>query len=195
MKNIFKNTTLIAGLLFLSASLSLTSCNRSDDEADDLPQEELSDVLLKVTDASTGTSVVYDYQVNSTTNPNVKLVDGHTYNVEVMFRNGDEDATQEIKDAVDEHFLVYNFPNSDITLTRTDDPGFVRGDGNHVGIKTKWVVNTAIKNTSAPAQLVLTLYHEPVTVSEASSVSGNGVIYGTHTGGETDAQANYNIIH
>lgn len=195
MKNIFKNTTLIAGLLFLSASLSLTSCNRSDDEADDLPQEELSDVLLKVTDASTGTSVVYDYQVNSTTNPNVKLVDGHTYNVEVMFRNGDEDATQEIKDAVDEHFLVYNFPNSDITLTRTDDPGFVRGDGNHVGIKTKWVVNTAIKNTSAPAQLVLTLYHEPVTVSEASSVSGNGVIYGTHTGGESDAQANYNIIH
>ncbi|MGE4512358.1 hypothetical protein [Chryseobacterium taeanense] len=195
MKNIFKNTTLIAGLLFLSASLSLTSCNRSDDEADDLPQEELSDVLLKVTDASTGTSVVYDYQVNSTTNPNVKLVDGHTYNVEVMFKNGDEDATQEIKDAVDEHFLVYNFPNSDITLTRTDDPGFVRGDGNHVGIKTKWVVNTAIKNTSAPAQLVLTLYHEPVTVSEASSVSGNGVVYGTHTGGETDAQANYNIIN
>ncbi|SDH65452.1 hypothetical protein SAMN05421846_101441 [Chryseobacterium taeanense] len=195
MKNIFKNTTLIAGLLFLSASLSLTSCNRSDDEADDLPQEELSDVLLKVTDASTGTSVVYDYQVNSTTNPNVKLVDGHTYNVEVMFKNGDEDATQEIKDAVDEHFLVYNFPNSDITLTRTDDPGFVRGDGNHVGIKTKWVVNTAIKNTSAPAQLVLTLYHEPVTVSEASSASGNGVVYGTHTGGETDAQANYNIIN
>lgn len=195
MKNIFKNTTLIAGLLFLSASLSLTSCNRSDDEADDLPQEELSDVLLKVTDASTGTSVVYDYQVNSTSNPNVKLVDGHTYNVEVIFKNGDEDATQEIKEAVNEHFLVYNFPNSDITLTRTDDPGFVRGDGNHVGIKTKWVVNTAIKNTSAPAQLVLTLYHEPVTVSEASSVSGNGVIYGTHTGGETDAQATYNIIH
>jgi len=195
MKNIFKNTTLIAGLLFLSASLSLTSCNRSDDEADDLPQEELSDVLLKVTDTSTGTSVVYDYQVNSTSNPNVKLVDGHTYNVEVMFKNGDEDATQEIKEAVNEHFLVYNFPNSDITLTRTDDPGFVRGDGNHVGIKTKWVVNTAIKNTSAPAQLVLTLYHEPVTVSEASSVSGNGMIYGTHTGGETDAQATYNIIH
>lgn len=195
MKNIFKNTTRIAGLLFLAASLSLTSCNRSDDEADDLPQEELSDVLLKVTDASTGTSVVYDYQVNSTTNPNVKLVDGHTYNVEVMFRNGDEDATQEIKEAVNEHFLVYNFPNSDITLTRTDDPEFVRGDGNHVGIKTKWVVNTAIKNTSAPAQLVLTLYHEPVTVSEASSVSGNGVVYGTHTGGETDAQATYNIIH
>ncbi|WP_426279141.1 hypothetical protein ACN9MN_07915 [Chryseobacterium sp. S-02] len=195
MKNIFKNTTLILGLLFLAVSLSLTSCNRSDDEADDLPQEELSDVLLRVTDEATGVPVVYDYQVNSTTNPNVKLIDGHTYDVQVIFKNGDEDATEEIKDAVDEHFLVYNFPNSDITLTRTDDPEFVRADGNHVGIKTKWVVNKAVKNTSAAAQLVLTLYHEPVTVSEASSVSGNGIVYGTHTGGETDAQANYNIIN
>ena len=195
MKNIFKNTTLILGLLFLAVSLSLTSCNRSDDEADDLPQEELSDVLLRVTDEATGVPVVYDYQVNSTTNPNVKLIDGHTYDVQVIFKNGDEDATEEIKDAVDEHFLVYNFPNSDITLTRTDDPEFVRADGNHVGVKTKWVVNKAIKNTSASAQLVLTLYHEPVTVSEASSVSGNGVVYGTHTGGETDAQANYNITN
>jgi len=195
MKNIFKNTTLILGLLFLAVSLSLTSCNRSEDEADDLPQEELSDVLLRVTDEATGVPVVYDYQVNSTTNPNVKLIDGHTYDVQVIFKNGDEDATEEIKDAVDEHFLVYNFPNSDITLTRTDDPEFVRADGNHVGIKTKWVVNKAVKNTSAAAQLVLTLYHEPVTVSEASSVSGNGVVYGTHTGGETDAQANYNITN
>jgi len=193
MKNIFKNTTLILGLLFLAVSLSLTSCNRSDDEADDLPQEELSDVLLKVTDVAGGASIVYDYQVNSTTNPNVKLINGHTYNVEVLFKNGDDDATQEIKDAKDAHFLVYNFPNSDITLTRTDD--FTRGDGNRIGLKTKWVVNTAVKNASVPSQLVLTLFHESTSVSEASAVSGNGVIYGTHTGGETDAQANYNIIN
>ncbi|MET3035535.1 hypothetical protein ABXT08_05510 [Chryseobacterium sp. NRRL B-14859] len=195
MKNIFKNTTLILGLLFLAVSLSLTSCNRSDDEADDLPQEELSDVLLKVTDEATGVPVVYDYQVNSTTNPNVKLINGHTYNVEVIFKNGDEDATQEIRDAKNAHFLVYNFPNSDITLTRTDDASSTRGDGNRVGLKTKWVVNTAVKNTAAASQLVLTLFHEPVTVSEASEVSGNGIVYGTHTGGETDAQANYNIIN
>lgn len=194
MKNTFKNTTLILGLLFLALSFSLTSCHRTDDESDDLPQEELSDVLLKVTDQATGTPVVYDYQVNSTTSPNIKLINGHTYDVEVIFKNGNEDATQEIKDAKEEHFLVYNFPNSDITLTRTDDASSTH-DGIHIGLKTKWVVNTAVKNSSAPAQLVLTLYHEPVTVSEASSVSGNGVVYGTHTGGETDAQANYNITN
>lgn len=195
MKNIFKNTTFISGFLFLTLSFGLTSCNRSDDEADDLPQEELSDVLLRVTDEAGGAPVVYDYQVNSTTNPNVKLINGHTYNVEVIFKNGNEDATQEIKDAKDEHFLVYNFPNSDIILTRTDDSSSTRGDGKRVGLKTKWVVNTAVKNTSAASQLVLTLFHEPVTVSESSAVSGNGVVYGAHTGGETDAQANYNITN
>ncbi|WP_294211260.1 hypothetical protein [uncultured Chryseobacterium sp.] len=195
MKNTFKNTAFILGLLAIVLSLGLVSCNRSDDESDDLPQEELSDVLLKVTDDATGIPVVYDYQVNSTSNPNVKLTDGHTYSVEVIFKNGDEDATQEIRDAKDEHFLVYNFPNSDITLTRTDDASSTRADGKHVGLKTKWVVNKAVKNASAQSQLILTLFHEPVTVSEASSVSGNGVIYGSHTGGETDAQATYNIIN
>ncbi|MDV7697389.1 hypothetical protein N6B72_10695 [Chryseobacterium soli] len=195
MKNIFKNTTLIVALLMIAFSLSLTSCNRSDDEKDDLPQEELSDVLLKVTDAATQTTVTYDYQVNSTTNPNVKLVDGHTYNVEVIFKNGDEDATEEIRTAKDEHFLVYNFPNSDIVMTRTDDASSTRADGKHVGLKTKWVVNTAVKNAAAISQLVLTLYHEPVSVSEASAVSGNGVVYGIQSGGETDAQALYNIIN
>lgn len=195
MKNIFKNTTLILGLLMIAFSLSLTSCNRSDDEADDLPQEELSDVLLRVTDEATQVPVTYDYQVNSTKNPNVKLIDGHTYNVEVIFKNGEEDATQEIRDAKDEHFLVYNFPNSDIVLTRTDDASSTRKDGKHVGLKTKWVVNTAVKNAAATSQLVLTLYHQPVTVTEASAVSGNGVIFGTQSGGETDAQALYNIIN
>ncbi|KFF13274.1 hypothetical protein IW15_05620 [Chryseobacterium soli] len=195
MKNIFKNTTLIVALLIIAFSFSLTSCNRSDDEKDDLPQEELSDVLLKVTDAATQTTVTYDYQVNSTTNPNVKLVDGHTYNVEVIFKNGDEDATEEIRTAKDEHFLVYNFPNSDIVMTRTDDASSTRADGKHVGLKTKWVVNTAVKNSAATSQLVLTLYHEPVSVSEASAVSGNGVVYGIQSGGETDAQALYNIIN
>lgn len=195
MKNIFKNTTLIVALLIIAFSLSLTSCNRSDDEKDDLPQEELSDVLLKVTDAATQATVTYDYQVNSTTNPNVKLADGHTYNVEVIFKNGDEDATEEIRTAKDEHFLVYNFPNSDIVMTRTDDASSTREDGKHVGLKTKWVVNTAVKNAAATSQLVLTLYHEPVSVSEASAVSGNGVVYGIQSGGETDAQALYNIIN
>lgn len=179
----------------IAFSLSLTSCNRSDDEKDDLPQEELSDVLLKVTDAATQATVTYDYQVNSTTNPNVKLIDGHTYNVEVIFKNGDEDATDEIRTAKDEHFLVYNFPNSDIVMTRTDDASSTRADGKHVGLKTKWVVNTAVKNAAATSQLVLTLYHEPVSVSEASAVSGNGVVYGIQSGGETDAQALYNIIN
>lgn len=195
MKNIFKNTALVLSLMAFF-SLSLTSCNRSDDETDDLPQEELSDVLLIVTDQADGAAEIYDYQVNGSQNPTIKLEDGHTYNVEAKFMNGDENVTQEILDAKDEHFLVYDFPNSDITLTRTDGASSTRADGNLVGLFTKWVVNKAVKNTAATStQLKLTLYHEPKTVAETSSASGNGLVYGQQSGGETDAQAFYNIAN
>lgn len=196
MKHLFKNSARILGLLAVAGTLTLTSC-RSDDEetVDDLPQEELSNILLKVTDQATSASVTYDYVINGSTNPTITLVDGHTYDVEAIFKNGSEDVTQEIRDAKDEHFLVFNFPNSDVTLTRTDDATSTRADGKHVGLKTKWVVTDAVKNTTATAQLVMTLYHEPATVSEASAASGNGIVYGTQTGGETDAQATYKITN
>lgn len=195
MKNISKTSIFTLSLFLSLFSAIFISCNRSDDESDDLPQEELSDVLLKITDDNDGTIKTYDYQVNGSSLPNIQLSNGHTYSVEVIFKNGDEDATQEIKDAKDEHFLIYNFPNSDIIMTREDDASTTRTDGNKVGLKTKWVVNTAIKNSSASAQLILTLYHESASVSENSATSGNGTVYGTQTGGETDAQAIYNLIN
>ncbi|AVF46851.1 hypothetical protein CMT89_09480 [Elizabethkingia anophelis] len=186
MKNIFR----IFNISVLLAILSLVSlsCNRGSVEEDDLPQEELSNIVLNVTDVADKTTAVYDYQVNGTALPNIKLQDGHTYDVSVVFLNGNEDATQEIKSAKDEHFLIYNFPKSDITLTRTDDASSTRKDGAKVGLKTRWLVNKA--QTADGSQLILTLYHEPKTVAE----SKNGTEWGKQTGGETDAVGQYNII-
>ncbi|AQW98291.1 hypothetical protein M2T70_03700 [Elizabethkingia anophelis] len=186
MKNIFR----IFNISVLLATLSLVSlsCNRGSVEEDDLPQEELSNIVLNVTDVADKTTAVYDYQVNGTALPNIKLQDGHTYDVSVVFLNGNEDATQEIKSAKDEHFLVYNFPKSDITLTRTDDASSTRKDGAKVGLKTRWLVNKA--QTADGSQLILTLYHEPKTVAE----SKNGTEWGKQTGGETDAVGQYNIV-
>lgn len=194
MKNIIKKTYTFAGLfLLLFLSLTLVSCHRDDDETDDLPQEELSDILLVVEDLNDGTSKSYDYQINGSSIPKIVLTDGHTYEVEAKFLNGEEDATEEIREAKDEHFLTYNFPNSDIVLAREDDASTTRADGSKVGVKTKWIVNKAVNNTSADAQLILTLYHESVSVSEESQNSGNGTVYGIQSGGETDAQAQYNL--
>ncbi|MGE8526488.1 hypothetical protein [Chryseobacterium rhizosphaerae] len=196
MNNLFntKNITRLLAVLFIT--FSIMSCQRDNaSEEDDLPQEDLTNIILLVKDVAAQTTTTYNYSVGAGGAQPISLVDGKTYEVEVQFKNGDEDSTQEIKDAKDEHFLVFNFPNSDLTLTRTDDASSTRADHNHVGLKTKWVVTKAIKNASVQSQLILTLYHEPQTVSEASAVSGNGVVYGQQTGGETDAQATYGIIN
>ena len=183
--NILKITAIFA-LLFL-----FTACNREDDPIDDLPQEEISNALLLITDNADNITKVYNYQVNGSNIPNIKLENGHEYTVEIALKNGAEDVTQEVKDAKDEHFFTFDFPNSDIVLTRLDDATSTRSDGSKVGLTTKWKVNTAVK--SGTAQVILTLYHESISVSENSQASGNGTVYGTQNGGETDLNVNYQI--
>ena len=183
--NILKITAIFA-LLFL-----FTACNREDDPIDDLPQEEISNALLLITDNADNITKVYNYQVNGSNIPNIKLENGHEYTVEIALKNGAEDVTQEVKDAKDEHFFSFDFPNSDIVLTRLDDATSTRSDGSKVGLTTKWKVNTAVK--SGTAQVILTLYHESISVSENSQASGNGTVYGTQNGGETDLNVNYQI--
>lgn len=196
MNKLFNTKNIIKLLSVLLIAITVISCQRDNDaEEDDIPQEELTNIILNVKDVAAGTTATYNYSMGAGGTPTIQLQDGKTYEVEAQFKNGNEDATQEIKDAKDEHFLIYNFPNSDIALIRTDDASSTRADGKRVGLKTQWIVNKAIKNTSATSQLVLTLYHEPVSVSEDSQASGNGVIFGTQSGGETDAQANYNITN
>lgn len=185
--NIFKSALFAIAL----PSVMLTSCHRNDDEVDDLPQEDISNVLLSVKDNADGTVKSYNYQINGSSIPEIKLTNGHTYSVTTVFKNGAEDATQEIRDAKDKHFVVFDFPNSDIDLTRADDASSTRADGKKVGLNSVWKVNTAANNGNA--KLILTLYHESATVSEQVSASGTGKVYGTQTGGETDAHAEYKI--
>lgn len=190
MKSIKKYIPFVLGLMvFLTIS-----CHRDDNEIDDFPQEEMSNVLLLVSD-KTDTAIptkVYNFQINGSSFPNIQLVNGHTYDVEVQFKNGAEDMNGDILDAVNEHFLVFDFPNSDINLTRLNGND-LRTDGLYVGLKTEWTVNQAANN--AGAQLILTLYHasEPSSVSDVASPSGTGKVYGKQSGGETDAKAIYKL--
>jgi hypothetical protein len=193
---LFNTKNIIKLLAVLFITLTVVSCQRDGSAAeDDLPQEDLTNIILNVRDKATGDVKTYNYSMGAGGAQPIQLTDGKTYEVTATFKNGNEDATGEIEDAKDEHFLVFNFPNSDIALTRTDGPTSTRGDGKRVGLKTEWVVNKAIKNASATSQLIFTLYHEPASVSEDHNTSGNGIIYGTQVGGETDAQANYTITN
>ncbi len=194
-REILKNNLLIRGLFLIISVFMVISCNRSDDEADDFPQEEISNVILVVKDVITGASKSYDYQINGTNNPKIQLIDGHEYDVRINFMNGTENVNSEIAEAKDEHFLIYNFPNSDIEMTRTDDDSTTRSDGLHVGMKTYWIVNKAVNNSGVSSELMINLYHDSSSVSESSEESGNGTVYGTQSGGETDAVANFMLVN
>ena len=173
-------------ILFLTLILTF-SCSRADEDLDVLSQEDISNIILNVKDDATGITQTYNYTVNSVTNPVIKLTDGKSYTVDAIFLNGNEDETESIKAAKDEHFLFFDFQGSQINLTRIDDASSTRTDGNRVGLMTKWNVVKAINSTSP--QLVLPVNHDAVLVSEQQY----GTPFGTANGGETDAMAIFGI--
>ncbi len=179
MKSLLKYILPVVLFLFLQ------SCSRADENDDVFTQEEISAIELTVVDELSGVSQVYTYIANSTFEPEIQLQDGRQYLVTVAFRNGSEDITDEIIDERDEHFLIFGFTDTDITLTRLDDD--LRTDGKRLGVKSRWLVNSAV-NGGNP-KLNLALIHDAAEVSEAQ----NGTAWGSVTGGETDALAIFGI--
>ena len=176
-------------IVFILITLVTVSCSRADEDDDVLSQEDISNIILNVKDDATGITQTYNYTVNSTTNPEIRLTDGKTYTVNAVFLNGNEDETESIKEAKDEHFLLFDFQNSNIGLERIDDESSTKSDGIKIGLKTKWIVNKA-KNGANP-QLVLTVIHDAVSVDEAQ----NGSEFGSVIGGETDAMSTYSLAN
>ena len=188
MKNKVNQNKLISLFTMIILSFAVFSCQRDNDAAqDDLPQEELTNIVLNVKDLSTQETKSYNYSVGAGSAPVIKLEDGKSYEVQTVYMNGDEDVTDEIRDAKDEHFMIFDFPKSIINLTREDPASSTRTDGAKVGLLTKWEV-VKVENSSTPL-LKITLIHEPVSVNEAQ----NGTAWGSVAGGETDAEAVFGL--
>ncbi|NAW51419.1 hypothetical protein GNY06_08510 [Elizabethkingia argentiflava] len=187
MKNIFRifNISVLMAVL----SLSFIACNRSSADEDDHDEEQITNIVLKLTDTADRTTAEYNTKVNSKTFPNIKLKNGHTYDVTTHFFHEGKDVTSQIVAAKDEHFLVYNFPKTDLVLSRTDEANSTRKDGAKVGLKTTWKVNKT-KTEEGGASLILTLFHEPAKVSEDKDKTAWGKV----TGGHEDATGMYNIV-
>ena len=173
--------------LFLTIAIFLFSCSRADEDLDVLSQEDISNIILNIKDDATGIVQTYNYTMNSTTHPVIKLTDGKSYTVEIVFLNGNEDETESIIAAKDEHFLIFEFHGSQIDLTRIDDEHSTRTDGNKLGLQTKWQVLKA--ENSANPELVVKLIHDAVSVSEQQT----GTVFGSAIGGETDAMATFGV--
>lgn len=189
MKNLINTKKIISLLAVLLITVTVISCQRDGSDEDDLPQEELTNIILSVKeDSPNAVEIEYDYSIGAGGIPTIPLTNGKTYEVEVKFKNGTDPATQEIIAAKDEHFLIFDFPKSNITVTRIDGND-LRSDGKRVGLKTKWQVNQAVTGT-APF-LKLTLIHAPQSVNDSQA----GTAWGSVTGGETDAEGTYNLTN
>lgn len=186
MKNIFKTNRIFTLIALFFLAFTVFSCQRDDAAEDDLPQEELTNIVLNVKNLTTQETISYNYSIGAGSLPNIKLVDGTSYEVRTVFLNGSEDVTQEIKDAKDEHFLIFDFPRSQIKLTRLDTSESTGVNGK-VGLISQWDV---VKTVNTPSPLLqLTLIHEPASANE----SQNGTAWGSVTGGETDAEATFGL--
>lgn len=189
MNKLFNTKNIIKLLSVLFIAITIVSCQRDGSaEEDDLPQEELTNIVLLVTDDATGNTLSYDYSIGAGGIPTIPLTNGKSYTVEAKFKNGNEDATQEIIDAKDEHFLIFDFPKSTINITRLNGND-LRPDGKRVGLKTKWNVVSVVDSPSP--FLKLDLIHAPQSVNDAKS----GTAWGSVVGGETDAEATYNLTN
>lgn len=195
MKNKLRLRSLASVLAVLLMVFGLTSCHRDDDDTDILPEEEMTNIKLYFTDDADHTEE-YNYLINGTSTPVIKLVDGKTYTVEAEFWNGDEDVTEEIKDAKDNHFIIFGFPNSKIDVERLDDSESTTPT-HKVGLKTKWTVNK-VSNGSSQASFVLTLKHakekDDLQPNEAAIVSTNGITWGSAGDkADDDAKATFGL--
>lgn len=187
MKNHITIKNIIQILTLIFWSFLAISCHRDELEEDDIPQEEITNVILNIKNLETGNIKSYNYFIGAPSVPVIQLDNGKSYEVQTVFMNGDEDVTQEIREAKEEHFMIFNFPKSNITLTRLDPATSTREDGNRVGLLTKWDVNY-VANSENPL-VIITLIHEAAAVNEAL----DGTSWGSVKGGETDAEITFGL--
>ncbi|PKF74220.1 hypothetical protein [Chryseobacterium sp. PMSZPI] len=188
MNKLFNTKNIIKLLAVLFITITAISCQRDGSVAeDDIPQEELTNIVLLVKEDVPGAvEQKYNYSIGAGGQPTIPLTDGKSYIVQAKFYNGNEDVTQEIKDAKDEHFIIFDFPKSTINITRQDDSSST-GKLGKVGLITKWNV-VKVVNSSAPF-LKFDLIHAPQSANSAQ----NGTAWGSVVGGETDAEATFNL--
>lgn len=184
-KLIYFSTFTFIGLIF-NACLS----------DDDLPKqvnetEVITDVVLDFKSADgQDTSYVYvdrKYRAKDYEDPIIRLDKNKTYDVAIHFydrSNPDaiDDITEEVIEEKDDHFVEYEFYNTTIDLNRIDEAETTDDNGIPIGLFTSWKTEDASEGS-----VRIHLVHQP----EEKIVDDP---QGTHTGGETDAEVDFDLI-
>lgn len=163
---------------------TLFSCRKNEAVPEDTHEhEEISRIILKLTKTSDQSvqTVIY---TDGNASGDLALSKGETYTAELSFLakhdNHYHEVNSEIIEEKDEHFITFSFAGVDMGLLREakDD---VRSDGNIVGLKSTWTVETA-PNTGA--RVDIKLHHKPTSITQNSPSQAKQ--FGTTVGGSTD---------
>ncbi|ACU07140.1 hypothetical protein FIC_00685 [Flavobacteriaceae bacterium 3519-10] len=185
MKNILKISfiVLVATLLF--------SCRNNDDIPQDIHEhEEIEKLVVTVANVNTPADKQTVNYIGGVADGKFFLLAGETYSVALDFQVRHDDHYHSVNDEIieerDEHFVTYEFAGSDIAVRRAADD-VVRTDGNKIGLRTEWTVNSVTGQGNAAIKLV----HGSTSVQQNFPSELNQ--QGKTTGGETDVNANIGI--
>src|SRR5699024_11119738 len=139
-------------LILTLSGLVFNACLSDDDIPKQVNETEvITDVVLDFKSDDQDTSYVYvdrKYRAKDYEAPIIRLDKDKTYDVAVHFydrSNPDdiEDVTEEVIEEKDAHFVEYEFYNSTIDLTRTDNAETTDDNDVPIGIFTTWKTEDA----------------------------------------------------
>ncbi|MCP2039309.1 MULTISPECIES: hypothetical protein [Chryseobacterium group] len=181
MKNLF-NISLV-----LFAAFILFSCRNNDEIPEDIHEhEDIEKLVVTATNKNNASDVQTVNYIGGVADKHLHLEVGATYAVKLDFQVKHDDhyhsANNDIIKEKDEHFITFQFSDSDVTVQRTSDD-VVRTDGNKVGLSTEWKINSV----SATGKANIKLVHTPTSVNQNYPSAENQ--QGQTSGGETDVNA------
>ena len=181
MKNLF-NITLV-----LFAAFILFSCRNSDDIPEDIHEhEEIEKLVITATNKNNASDVQIINYIGGIADGRFDFQAGNIYIVDVDFQvkhdNHYHSVNEEIIEEKDEHFITFEFADSDISVKRSADD-IARTDGKKLGLSTDWTINSVTET----GNVIIKLVHGAVSVDDNFPSANNQL--GKTTGGETDVNA------
>ena len=185
MKNLY-NTTLL-----LFAAFILFSCRNSNEIPEDIHvHEEIEKLVITATNKNNTSDVHVINYIGGVADGSLQLQQGATYAVklhcQVKHDEHYESVNEEITAEKDEHFITFQFSDSDVAVNRASDD-VERTDGNKVGLSTEWKINSV----SATGKANIKLVHTPNSVNQNYPTADNQ--QGQTSGGETDVNVLVNL--
>ncbi|WBV61655.1 hypothetical protein PFY12_05905 [Chryseobacterium camelliae] len=181
----FINITLV-----LFAAFLVFSCRNDNDIPEDIHEhDEIGKVVLKLTNKADATDVQTLDIIGGAAAGHLHVHAGDTYLAELDFQiaHGDHyDSSDEIIEERDQHFIVYNPADADIVVLRGAND-VVRTDGNKLGLKTEWTINSV----QSIGKMNIKLIHGPVSVNQNYPSASNQL--GQTVGGESDVDITVDV--